>query len=333
MLSKKARLLMALFVIVLGAALFGGCSGQESSGGGKDADRRETGDTSVDTGTIVLRVNPEISIQYDQAGRVTQVEGLNEDGHAIVDDNGDYIGKDARKVVKELVEEIHEAGYFVSKTDGSTRNITIQIEPGSVLPQSDYMQVLAEDVQTAVKNANLNSQIVGIGPQDYIEDDGVSTGSGQTQGNQQNNKYISKEKAVEIALAHAGVQKNNARFDDKELDYNNGKARYEIEFTAGGTEYEYDIDAATGKIVSYERDDKDDSKDGSRPANTSAAGKPQQTAPPAGVNSNDDDDDGHDDDRGGHDDDNDDDDDDNDNDDRDDDDDQDGDDNDDRNDD
>ena len=38
------------------------------------------------------------------------------------------------------------------------------------------------------------------------------------------------------------------------FDYEHGRAVYEIEWTVGWTEYNYEIDANTGDVLSYERD-------------------------------------------------------------------------------
>lgn len=60
---------------------------------------------------------------------------------------------------------------------------------------------------------------------------------------------ISRDKAKEIALNHAGV--SDVYNFKIELDDN----KYEIEFRVGYQEYEYEINATTGKIISYEIDD------------------------------------------------------------------------------
>ncbi len=74
------------------------------------------------------------------------------------------------------------------------------------------------------------------------------------------NKYIAKEAAVDIAIAHAGVDKSTVAAIRTELDTDDGKAHYDIEFKLGTVEYEYEIDALTGQIIKSEKeiDDEDD---------------------------------------------------------------------------
>ena len=38
------------------------------------------------------------------------------------------------------------------------------------------------------------------------------------------------------------------------MDYDDGRAEYEVEFWAGNTEYDYEIDATNGTILSYDHD-------------------------------------------------------------------------------
>ena len=69
---------------------------------------------------------------------------------------------------------------------------------------------------------------------------------------------VDEAKAKEIALNHAGVKAADATVTKSKLDYDDGRQVYEIEFyvsgSSGYTEYDYEIDTATGKIVSYDHD-------------------------------------------------------------------------------
>ena len=65
---------------------------------------------------------------------------------------------------------------------------------------------------------------------------------------------IGSEKAKSIALNHAGVSASNAVFLYVEADYENGRKVYEVEFYSGNKEYDYEIDASTGDILSYDYD-------------------------------------------------------------------------------
>ena len=63
---------------------------------------------------------------------------------------------------------------------------------------------------------------------------------------------IGYAKAKSIALNHAGLSENQAYDMDIELDDEDGKLVYEIEFKSGGMEYSYEINAATGAILKHE---------------------------------------------------------------------------------
>ena len=68
-------------------------------------------------------------------------------------------------------------------------------------------------------------------------------------------QYIGMERAKEIAFAHAKVSASSVRKLKVELDRDDGRMIYEIEFEVGRMDYEYEIDAETGDILSWEADD------------------------------------------------------------------------------
>jgi len=74
-----------------------------------------------------------------------------------------------------------------------------------------------------------------------------------------NGDYIGEDKALEIALADAGLTNDQVSNTFVQLDFDDdlGKDEYEVKFYQGTTEYDYDIDAVTGDIT-----DKDIDRDG-----------------------------------------------------------------------
>lgn len=65
---------------------------------------------------------------------------------------------------------------------------------------------------------------------------------------------IDEAQAKSIALEHAGVAESDAKFYRVERDNDDGRAVYEVEFYSGNTEYDYEISAETGEILSYDSD-------------------------------------------------------------------------------
>ena len=203
----------------------------------------QEGTALKETGILTLSVNPEIQLEYNRDGKVTALTGRNDDGKGIVEAYPDYIGKDCEDVLKDLIVEINEAGYFVDDIDGNKKNIVLQLEPGSVLPSDDFLADMSASTQEAVRGLELSSGIVTIDDDDY---DPAYAKDGKP------SPYITLEKAQEIALAQANVDAADAVFDDKEFDHNDGTSVFELEFMANGNEYEYDIHAVTGKVVKAE---------------------------------------------------------------------------------
>lgn len=67
-------------------------------------------------------------------------------------------------------------------------------------------------------------------------------------------QYIGKDKALNIALAKAGLKKSQISGCAVEFECDDGNITYDIEFYCGSTEYEFEIDATTGNIIEYETD-------------------------------------------------------------------------------
>ena len=66
--------------------------------------------------------------------------------------------------------------------------------------------------------------------------------------------YIGIAKAKTIALNHAKVSASKARGVKAELDRERGIYVYEVEFKSGRFEYDYTINATTGKVISFDKE-------------------------------------------------------------------------------
>lgn len=86
---------------------------------------------------------------------------------------------------------------------------------------------------------------------DDDDDDAQPTGSAQPTG------QIGHAAAKAAALTHAGVSESRAYDMDVELDDEDGRWVYEVEFKADGMEYEYVIDAYTSAVLEYDMEQDD----------------------------------------------------------------------------
>ncbi len=69
---------------------------------------------------------------------------------------------------------------------------------------------------------------------------------------------LTEEQAKAKALAHAGLKKSKVTFTKAKLDRDDGVTYYDIEFHVGNVEYDYEIDAETGKVLEHDKDVDDD---------------------------------------------------------------------------
>ena len=143
---KKKLLSAVASMACMSVLLLSGCGTDPSNGAALS-----------ESGTLILSVNPEIEITYDSEGKVTALTGVNEDGEAIVAAYPDYVGKECDVVLQDLIIEINEAGYFTEEVDGHKKNIVLQLEPGSILPEDDFLANMSASTQQAVSDLSLGS--------------------------------------------------------------------------------------------------------------------------------------------------------------------------------
>ncbi len=66
--------------------------------------------------------------------------------------------------------------------------------------------------------------------------------------------YITADEATTIALSHANIAETDTTYLHNKLDYDDGRAEYDVEFWVGNIEYDYEIDAISGEVLSYDYD-------------------------------------------------------------------------------
>ena len=238
----KTSLLIAL---VLCMALMAGCGGSEAAKTDVTNSKTEAAATvSTDReavtaggGVILLSINPEIRISYDENGLVTEAAGVNADGIAVVSTAGELTGKTCNEAIKLLVAEIHKGGYFDVEIEGKDKNLLVKFEEGSVYPNKGFAEDIVAGVPEQIAGYGVDSTPVTV-PTEALDEKG----------------YIGIEAAKQIVLDQLGYTEES--LVNKEYGLDDGK--YEFEFTVEGLEYEFEIDAITGKIVEVETERDDD---------------------------------------------------------------------------
>ncbi len=90
-----------------------------------------------------------------------------------------------------------------------------------------------------------------------ISNPSITTDGVSSTGQASDKAYIGSDAAAQAAYAHAGFAQEDVSGVEVEFDHEDGRMVYDVEFYAGGYEYEYEIDASTGEIVNYSAEDSD----------------------------------------------------------------------------
>lgn len=82
----------------------------------------------------------------------------------------------------------------------------------------------------------------------------VADRNGSNPSNEEKSKFIGEEKAKEIALKKAEIGSEGVRFEHVDLERDDGVWQYDVEFRHGKNQYDIDINAETGEILSFDKD-------------------------------------------------------------------------------
>ena len=102
------------------------------------------------------------------------------------------------------------------------------------------------ETQHPSKDAAQAKQDVASGISETRKDESVQTPKNQEE------EFISRENAIDIALQKAGLTRGSVYDLDAELDRERNGTFWEVDFETRDREYSYEIDAITGNIVRQE---------------------------------------------------------------------------------
>lgn len=132
----------------------------------------------------------------------------------------------------------NQVAFVKAKLDNDDGRVIYDIEFYSNNVEYDY-EIDAKTGKILEKDKDIDDFVI---PQKASTSNNASTG------------LIGAEKAKNIALNHAGLKASQVKFARVELDKDDGRQKYEIEFYSNGKEYDYEIDAKSGTILSVDFD-------------------------------------------------------------------------------
>lgn len=245
--------------------------------------------------TVSLDVNPSVEIALSKNEQVLDVVPLNDDGKTILGDMN-FKNSDLEVTVNALIGSMLKNGYLTNisnsvlvSVDGKDaaqlqKKLSAEIDAflkqagidGSVLSQvveDKEAQKLADKYGLSVGKAQFIRQLIAANPRlsadelakltvhelnvlaqnlDKAIEHMDTTGAPSKFG------YIGSKAAVAAALKQAGISADDAKNLDVDLEVENGKMVYEVEFDANGHSYEILVDAKNGEIVPNQPDKEDD---------------------------------------------------------------------------
>lgn len=268
-LSRRLAAVAAAFVLLLGAGTF------------------------LRSGTVAtavsLDVNPSIRIDLNRRQKVLEVVPLNDDGSTVVG-TMDFSGASLEVTVNALIGSMLRQGYLSDMAN----SILISVEDSDPQRASQLQQQLSNDIASLLQTEDFSGAVLSQNFTSdetlsaLAEQYGITPGKAQLvrqmasqnafyaeeelaqlpindlyllnptvenvdhRGAASDKAYIGREAALQAALAHAGVALPDRW--EAELDYDDGKMIYDVEFTADGGEYDYEIDAMSGAVYKSETD-------------------------------------------------------------------------------
>lgn len=196
-------------------------------------------------------------------GAVLECQIESPDGEKVTADEALDIGQD-----KALAAALGHAG--LKKSDVEITKSKKDRDDGVLVYEFEFRTSKAEyeydidattgGVRAFSKEVIKSSQSVGTnGPNNSSSNSSSSSsGSSSSGNNAASSSYIGVDKAKSIALGDAGLKSSSVTFTTAKLDRDDGRYIYEIDFYTSQKEYDYEIDATSGKILDRDVEKLDD---------------------------------------------------------------------------
>ena len=204
---------------------------------------------------ISIDINPGISLSLNRYEYVINAQPLNDDGADVLDDlNLERLDLDT--ALNALIGAMNRKGYL---SEGATASVFVSGK------DEDYNQKLYREVSEDFAHlapSMVTQQADSQQPSDDQQPQSNETQTDNTQTQQptettpqqSTDTAVSLEQAQQLALQKAGLSDSEVTWKKLEQDEDDGHIVYELEFISGRTEYDCEIDAATGNFLKFEQE-------------------------------------------------------------------------------
>lgn len=222
------KMYLSLAAAALGALLLAGCT-QAAAASSTTATAPQTAENAVPETTAVAPVAAPAS--EPTAG----IAGS-------ADPNSGYIGEDAAKAAA-----LDHAG--LAETDLQAVLVHLDYDDGRAVYDVEFVR--PTDNGAEEYDYEIDAKTGEIFAYDF---DAENYGGSNAAASSTAGTPVTAEQAKQLALQHAGVAESDIRSLEMETDTDHGKTIYEFSWKVGFTEYDYEVNAATGEIVSFSQE-------------------------------------------------------------------------------
>lgn len=189
------------------------------------------------------------NVNWDEDTKTITLEGK----RTGKDSSNKYVDGDAKNVWVQVRDDftiVIDGKEQTFKTSAGKTIYPLLYDGSTYLPLRAIGQIMGKDVDW-----DKDTKTVTLTEDDQTVTDADSFGEKDTVTDADSFKDdIGMEKAKKIALKDADLKEKEVTFVRTRTGYDDGRKIYEVEFYYNGAEYDYEIDAKTGKIVSFDRD-------------------------------------------------------------------------------